>query len=85
MRPPAANIDRRDVDILDAECVQIRIIPSSKPEGRMSEIFGKIFGKDKHAGHHKDKLHGSGDKISSVPSSKWGDFCEYRELVSFLT
>ena len=69
-----SNTDSSDGDQLDTECVQIRIIPS-KSATSMSEIFGKIFGKDKHTGH-KDKVHGSGDKIS-VSSTKWSDFCKY--------
>ncbi len=41
----------------------------------MSEIFGKIFGKDKHQ-THKDKH--SNDKGATVAhNTKWNDFCEY--------
>ena len=43
----------------------------------MSEIFGKIFGKDKH-GSHKEK--GGSDKGGGVANStKWQDFCEYKQ------
>ena len=42
----------------------------------MSDIFGKIFGKDKDKSH-KEKGHHSGDKGSQVVSTaKWNDFCK---------
>ena len=45
----------------------------------MSDILGKIFGKDKHGSKDKDK-HGHGsDKHSSgvANTTKWNDFCKY--------
>ena len=43
----------------------------------MSDIFGKIFGKDKDKSH-KEKGHHSGDKGSALSgTAKWSDFCEY--------
>lgn len=45
----------------------------------MSDILGKIFGKDKD---HKDKSHKDKGPVSAPSSnqatnSKWTDFCEY--------
>ena len=48
----------------------------------MSEIFGKIFGKDKHGGH-KEK---GGDKSGGVAgNTKWQEFCKYNVYYSYTT
>lgn len=62
----------------------------------MSEIFGKIFGKDKHqhgsSGKDKDKSNQSGSDKSgsagtnaSLIGSKSAEFCEYGILLHFLS
>lgn len=51
----------------------------------MSDIFGKIFGKDKDKSH-KDKGHHSGEKGSTVVNTaKWNDFCEYFRFLTLFS
>ena len=55
----------------------------------MSDILGKIFGKDKdHKGHHghhgKDHKSGHDKAASAAAASKWQEFCEYYASMWYL-
>ena len=51
----------------------------------MSDILGKLFGKDKDKSHKGDKglhHHASNEGTSSgAHSTKWNEFCKYRFII----